>query len=618
VAGEVMKELFHLRREADPAGEEIQIASRVSCLPLEGSTNGMLVDVGKGSAIRVVVMSDIHSKEAIYSGDEEVTQTLFPTLPIGDILIIAGDFTQSGQLEEYQHFNSFLRALVHREIYDHIVIIAGNHERTLDSDYYQAEGWRYDKNPQDPVACRNALFYELPSNIHYLLDSSVIIQGLVIYGSPWVIGGDTFSSDTSPAHYRWGYSLPESALDEKWQLIPPSVDILVTHQPPFGAGDLRRNYDLDAIVDDRQIFGFDNKGSVSLAREMRQRQPILHVCGHEHNGYGVYSYADCSTLIMNAAVCDEDYSPSNPLLVVDIESPRRIVESPNSTTDGSEETRHVFSPCGLDFYISVLLSLKSHSITLPENQQEVMNIFLRLLTSPLHETLPRTLFPHEITDPPKSTSLFSSIFRLFKSSEDHLEIAFLVAKYQNLILEILDGYSLTSGLYFYRRLTKSADLDSSHDFRSMQLVVPSIYLGSEYPADDVSYLRRMGITHIINCAGTPPGFPSEFSYHLVVVADSAEEDIAQHFSAAIQFIDSALQSPDGKVFIHCQLGLSRSPSIVIAYLMRSMNISFSIAHSIVKRARGFISINHGFIRQLMEVDQANLREDKLCPFFEVR
>jgi hypothetical protein len=597
-----------------------EIASRVSCSPLDGQTQGVLVDIGKGSAIRVVVMSDIHSKEGIYSGDEDVTQTLFPTLPIGEILIIAGDFTQSGQLEEYQHFNSFLRALVQRDIYRHIVLIAGNHERTLDSEYYRAEGWRYDRNPQDPLACRDALFAELPSNIHYLLDSSVTIAGLVIYGSPWVIGGDTLSSDTSAAHYRWGYSVPEDALEEKWQMIPPKVDILVTHQPPYGAGDLRRNYDLDVIVDDKQIFGFEHKGSLSLAREMKRRQPILHVCGHEHDGYGVYSYAtDCSTLIMNAAVCDEDYSPSHPLLVADIESPHQIIESSFTTTDGTaDETAHVYSPWGMDFYISVLLSLKSKFISLREDQQEVMNTFLRLITSPLNETISRALFPHDVTDPSESTDLFSSISRMFRSSSRSLEIGFLVTKYRNLILEILDEYSLTSGLYFYRRLTRAADLDSPQDFRSMQLVVPNIYLGSEYPGDDASYLKQMGVTHIINCACTPPRFPLDFSYHLVEVGDIAEENIVDHFPAAIQFIETALHSPSGTVFIHCQLGLSRSPTILIAYLMHSMNISFSIAHCIVKRARGFISINQGFIRQLMETDQRNLREGKLRPFIEPR
>lgn len=589
-------------------------ATRLVCSPLEKPTQGMLVDLGKGSEIRVVVMSDLHSKEAIYSDQNE--EDPFPTLPIGEILIIAGDFTQSGQLEEYQHVNLFLRALVQREIYRHIVLVAGNHERTLDAEFYQAEGWRYDQNPQDPVACRHALFAELPSNVHYLFDSSVTIEGLVIYGSPWVIGGDTLSSETSPSHYRWGYSLPESALEEKWHLIPPKVDILVTHQPPYGAGDLRRNYDLDVIVDDKQIFGYEHKGSVSLSREMKRRQPILHVCGHEHEGYGVYAFADCPTLVMNAAVCDEDYSPSHPLLVVDIESPLRNVEYSYSTTDGTQQTAHVFSPCGLDFFISVLLSLSCHSISLQRDQQEVMNIFLRLITSPLSGTLPRTLFPHDITEPSTSTTLFSSISRVFRSSSP-LEISFLIAKYRNLIIEILDGYSLTSNLYFYRRLARGANCDSSNDFRSMQLVVPNIFLGSEYPGDDLSYLKQKGITHIINCACTPPPFPLEFSYHLVTVEDSAEERIAECFPAAIQFIETALTSPSGKVFIHCQLGLSRSPTIVIAYLMHSMNISFSIAHSIVKRARGFISINDGFIQQLMEADHNNTREGKLRPFIEV-
>jgi Icc-related predicted phosphoesterase len=564
------------------------------------------VSVGKGAPTRIVVMSDTHSKEAVYLSSAE------STLPMADILIIAGDFTQSGQLEEYKQFNSFLKALGASMTYKHIVFIAGNHERTLDEEYYLSEGWRYDQEQQDPIACRNALFFELPPNVHYLCDSSVTLEGLLIYGSPWVIGGDVLSSETSPAHFRWGFSLSEDSLAHKWRSIPPQVDILVTHQPPYGAGDLKRDYDGDSIVDERQVFAYEHQGSLSLMREVQRLQPLLHVCGHEHVGHGAFSYPDCSTIVINAALCDEDYSPSQCVVVVDVESPRQSINFIAYSTSGrSSATEHSFEEKGLDFYLAALLSLENSSIALTDTQKDSLLLFLRLVTCPSHAMVPNSQLPTS-----RPSGVVSSVLqRIGLVDSRTTRITELILEHKRALLAMLDDYGLLAGLYHSRRLSRGADLDSAADFRSMQLVVPRVFLGPEYPAQDHLTLSEKGITHIVNCSGLPPAFPSDFAYLSVELADAAEEDISRFFGPAIAFIESALETPSARVLIHCHLGLSRSPSLVIAYLMHSKNLSFTIAHSITKRARGFISINEGFIDQLMEADRLNPRADKVRPFF---
>ncbi len=73
----------------------------------------------------------------------------------------------------------------------------------------------------------------LLTNCIYLEDSSVVIEGVTFYGSPW-----------QPRFHDWAFNLDRGAqIKEKWDLIPsyPAVDVLITHGPPFGI--LDKNYE---------------------------------------------------------------------------------------------------------------------------------------------------------------------------------------------------------------------------------------------------------------------------------------------------------------------------------------------------------------------------------------
>ena len=54
--------------------------------------------------------------------------------------------------------------------------------------------------------------------------------------------------------------------------------------------------------------------------------------------------------------------------------------------------------------------------------------------------------------------------------------------------------------------------------------------------------------------------------------DDEEANLLQHLPAALSFIDDALSS-GGRCLVHCQAGMSRSVSIVSAYMMKKGGMS---------------------------------------------
>uniref|UniRef100_A0A3B3ZJ90 Uncharacterized protein n=1 Tax=Periophthalmus magnuspinnatus TaxID=409849 RepID=A0A3B3ZJ90_9GOBI len=138
----------------------------------------------------------------------------------------------------------------------------------------------------------------LLTNCIYLQDSEVTVRGFRIYGSPW-----------QPWYYGWGFNLPRGqALLDKWNQIPDSTDILVTHCPPLGF--------LDWVPKKMQRVG-----CMELLNTVQRRvQPKLHVFGHIHEGYGMMT--DGTTTFVNASACTVNFLPMNPPIVFDLPNPR--------------------------------------------------------------------------------------------------------------------------------------------------------------------------------------------------------------------------------------------------------------------------------------------------------
>lgn len=136
--------------------------------------------------------------------------------------------------------------------------------------------------------------------------------------------------------------------------------------------------------------------------------------------------------------------------------------------------------------------------------------------------------------------------------------------------------------------------------RDLQLaeIRKNVLLGSQDVASDFDLLHKNRITHILNLApAVENSFSDDFVYLKLPILDVPETDITLHFDKTNDFISSALSSK-GRIYVHCNAGVSRAPTIVAAYLMKTEKISAKDALESIKYIRPSISPNKGFLQHL--------------------
>ena len=194
-------------------------------------------------------------------------------LPGGDVLIHAGDFMSSGQdPEELTDFLNWFEV----QDYKHHIFIAGNHDRIFED---------------SPEVVKEIVEKYYPG-ITYLQDSSVTIDGINFYGSPW-----------TPAFCGWAFQLYNDYEEaEIYRKVPKDTDVLITHGPAYGRLD-------QYVMPTSQLS--EHLGSKGLLQWVDTNNPKLHICGHIHTGQGVMDgYGEITTHI-NASCLGEDYKYSN-------------------------------------------------------------------------------------------------------------------------------------------------------------------------------------------------------------------------------------------------------------------------------------------------------------------
>lgn len=132
-------------------------------------------------------------------------------------------------------------------------------------------------------------------------------------------------------------------------------------------------------------------------------------------------------------------------------------------------------------------------------------------------------------------------------------------------------------------------------------IIDHVFLGSDAVAKNRDVLRQNGITHVLNCVGfvCPEYFKNDLVYKTLWLQDSPTEDITSILYDVFDYFED-VREQKGRVFVHCCQGVSRSTSLVIAYLMWREGQSFETAFQQVKAARGVTNPNMGFASQLLQ------------------
>lgn len=235
--------------------------------------------------MKIAVFSDTHNKHKQIE------------LPECDIAIFAGDATSVGHKHEVE---SFLNWYGKQYQCKHKVFIAGNHDKSFDKKFYHTfedhdlfkenehlgkPGWLVDMLERARVVFQ----------IHYLENSSVMLEGIKIWGSP-----------ITPSFYRqyWAFNADRNEeIQSYWNKIPSDANIVVTHGPVHGK--------LDYIPESSEYVG-----CVDLKAKIEEIKPALFVCGHIHSGRGMYTTPD--TVYINPSIMDNTYEKQGDPMVVNL------------------------------------------------------------------------------------------------------------------------------------------------------------------------------------------------------------------------------------------------------------------------------------------------------------
>ncbi|XP_070346908.1 dual specificity protein phosphatase 13B isoform X4 [Equus asinus] len=146
-------------------------------------------------------------------------------------------------------------------------------------------------------------------------------------------------------------------------------------------------------------------------------------------------------------------------------------------------------------------------------------------------------------------------------------------------------------------------------------VWPNLFLGDAYAARDKNKLTQLGITHVVNVAAGKfqvdtgakfyHGMPLE--YYGIEADDNPFFDLSVYFLPVARYIRTALNIPQGRVLVHCAMGVSRSATVVLAFLMIYENMTLVEAIQTVQAHRD-ICPNSGFLQQLQVLDNRLGRE----------
>jgi hypothetical protein len=118
-------------------------------------------------------------------------------------------------------------------------------------------------------------------------------------------------------------------------------------------------------------------------------------------------------------------------------------------------------------------------------------------------------------------------------------------------------------------------------------VIPYLYQGNKSGAGSLSALEQRNVVALLSIGGGPCRLVG-FDFEHIGVHDG--NSILNELEKATNFIHQNIQNQQS-CFVYCMGGFSRSPTVIIAYLIKYRSLSLQEALTVVRHARPKASPN---------------------------
>lgn len=139
----------------------------------------------------------------------------------------------------------------------------------------------------------------------------------------------------------------------------------------------------------------------------------------------------------------------------------------------------------------------------------------------------------------------------------------------------------------------------------MSEILPTLWLSGADVAYDRRFLLSRKITHVLNCAeelsAEPYRYGTDVTVRHIPMEDDETPEVEEQLIEAVYQIQ-IWQTQGHRVLVHCRAGISRSATVVLAWMMMFETISFNDAWSKLVGVRNYIRPNDYFMKFLKKID----------------
>ncbi|XP_018419845.1 PREDICTED: dual specificity protein phosphatase 22 [Nanorana parkeri] len=144
----------------------------------------------------------------------------------------------------------------------------------------------------------------------------------------------------------------------------------------------------------------------------------------------------------------------------------------------------------------------------------------------------------------------------------------------------------------------------------MNKILPGLFIGNFKDARDIEQLHKNNITHVLSIHDSARPMLEGLKYLCIPASDSPNQNLIQHFKESTAFIHECRLKGEG-CLVHCLAGVSRSVTLVVAYVMTITNLEWEDALAAVRGARTCANPNMGFQKQLEDFGKHDVRQHRI-------